>query len=49
MRFNDAVRDYNGGIRMLPWSLVAAIGSFQRKAYFQSEEEARKAPDLEFE
>jgi LemA protein len=46
MRFNDAVRDYNGTIRMLPWSLVAQLGRFQRKAYFRSDEEARSAPDI---
>ena len=48
MRFNDAVRDYNAAIRRLPASLIAHAGSFQRKAYFQSDEEARDAPDLEF-
>lgn len=49
MRFNDAVRDYNGTVRMLPWSLAAAAGSFQRKAYFRSDEEARDAPDLKLD
>lgn len=49
MRFNEAVRGYNGAIRMLPASLVARVGNFQRKAYFRSEEEARNAPDLRFE
>jgi LemA protein len=49
LRFNDAVLDYNGTMRMLPWSLVANLGKFQRKAYFRSEEEARGAPELQFE
>ena len=49
MRFNDAVRDYNARIRMLPWSLVAGLGDFRRKAYFRSEEEARRAPGLDFD
>jgi len=49
MRFNEAVRGYNGAIRMLPASLVARVGNFQRKAYFRTEEEARNAPDLQFE
>jgi LemA protein len=49
MRFNDAVRDYNAKIRMLPWSLAATLGDFRRKAYFRSEEEARHAPDLAFD
>jgi len=49
MRFNDAVRDYNATMRQLPWNLVAGLGSFQRKAYFRSDEEARDAPELGFE
>jgi LemA protein len=49
MRFNDAVRDYNGTMRMLPWNLVAGLGSFQRKAYFRSDEEARSAPDVKID
>lgn len=48
LRFNDAVGDFNGTMRKLPWNLVAGAGSFQRKAYFQSEEEARRAPELNF-
>lgn len=49
MRFNESVRDYNRAIRQLPGALVAQVGSFKRKAYFQSEEEARNAPDLAFD
>jgi LemA protein len=49
MRFNETVRDYNRAIRQLPGALVAQAGSFERKAYFQSEEEARNAPELAFE
>jgi LemA protein len=49
MRFNEAVRDYNRAIRQLPGALVAQVGNFKRKAYFQSEEEARNAPELAFE
>ena len=46
MRFNDAVADYDGTMRMLPWSLVASVGSFKRKAYFRSDEVAKDAPKL---
>jgi len=49
MRFNEAVRDYNRAIRQLPGALVAQVGNFKRKAYFQSEEEARNAPELAFD
>lgn len=47
MRFNEAVGEFNGTMRMLPWSLVASAGSFKRKAYFRSDEEARDAPQLD--
>jgi LemA protein len=46
MRFNKAVRDYNRATRQLPGVLVARAGGFKRKAYFQSAEEARNAPEL---
>ena len=49
MRFNEAVGDFNGMVRMLPWSLVASASSFKRKAYFRSDQEARDAPDLKFD
>jgi LemA protein len=49
IRFNDAVREFNATMRMLPWNLVAGLGGFQRKAYFRSEEEARNAPDIKFD
>lgn len=49
MRFNEAVRAYNGAIRRLPASLVAAIGDFKRKAYFQAEEGAAETPGIVFE
>ena len=48
-RFNDAVGVFNARIRKLPWNLVAGAGKFQRKAYFQAEEGARRAPELEFD
>jgi len=48
LRFNDAVGDFNSTMRKLPWNLVAGAGNFQRKAYFQSEDEARRAPELNF-
>ena len=49
LRFNEAVRDYNAAIRRLPGSLVAQVGSFHRKAYFQAEEGASEAPALQFQ
>jgi LemA protein len=49
MRFNELVGDYNASIRRVPGALVAAVGSFRRKAYFQADSEARNAPDLDFD
>ncbi len=49
MRFKESVRDYNRAIRQLPGALAAQVGNFKRKAYFQSEEDARSAPELEFD
>jgi LemA protein len=49
MRFNEAVRSYNTAIRYLPGSLVASLGNFHRKAYFQSSEEAKLVPALAFQ
>jgi LemA protein len=36
--FNEAVRDYNRSLRVMPGSLVAGIGGFKRKAYFEADE-----------
>lgn len=37
MDFNLSVEEFNSSIRRLPGSLVAGIGNFKRKAYFQTE------------
>lgn len=49
MRFNDEVGRYNAAIRKVPGALVAGLGRFRRKAYFQAEPEAREAPALGFQ
>ncbi|MBT8145446.1 MAG: LemA family protein [Gammaproteobacteria bacterium] len=49
VRFNEAVEEYNQSIRRLPGNLIAGLGGFQRKAYFQADEGADNAPDLNFE
>ncbi|RNC85049.1 MAG: LemA family protein [Winogradskyella sp.] len=48
-RFNKAVEPYNSYIRKFPRSLVANIAGFDKKAYFESEEGADEAPDVEFD
>lgn len=47
MVFNDSVREYNSAIRKLPASLVAGLGNFSRKAYFEAEEGAETAVKVE--
>jgi len=37
MEFNQSVGDYNSAIRRLPGSLIASLGDFKRKAYFEIE------------
>jgi len=48
MQFNEAVNRFNSAIRQMPASLIAGIGDFKRKAYFQSDEGSNKAPELQF-
>lgn len=48
MRFNEAARKYNTMRRGFPNSLIAALGGFGKKTYFQSEPAAEKAPVVKF-
>ena len=47
-RFNDAVGVYNTAIIGFPGNLVAMIGGFKEKAFFQAAEGADKAPEVKF-
>ncbi len=46
--FNEAVRDYNRSLRVMPGSLVAGIGGFKRKAYFEADEETKDNVKVKF-
>lgn len=46
--FNEAVRDYNTAIRTMPTSLVASMGGFKGKSYFEATQGAEKAPEVHF-
>ena len=48
-RFNEAVKPYNSYIRAFPRSFIAKIAGFEKKAYFEAESGAEKAPDVEFD
>ena len=46
--FNDAAREYNVAIRRFPKSIIASVCGFDKKAYFEAEAGAEKAPKVEF-
>ncbi|MEN9939585.1 MAG: hypothetical protein RIR61_392 [Bacteroidota bacterium] len=48
-RFNEQVRTYNSSVKRIPTSLVAAVGGFDARGYFEAEAEAQDAPEVSFE
>lgn len=46
--FNDSARAYNKQIRQFPSSIIARLFGFEKKAYFEAEPGANKAPKVEF-
>ena len=48
MKFNETAQAYNTKIRKFPTSIVAGIGGFQQKPYFEAEAGADKAPKVQF-
>jgi LemA protein len=48
-RFNEQVRTYNSAVKRIPTSLVAAVGGFDARGYFEAEAEAQDAPEVSFE
>ncbi len=47
-RFNDVAKVFNTLIRKFPNNVVAGIGGFVAKPYFQAEEGSKTAPKVEF-
>lgn len=47
-RFNDSARAYNSYIRKFPNNLYANMFGFEKKAYFEAEKGASKAPEVQF-
>ncbi len=47
-RFNEAARSYNTFINQFPQKLYANLFDFEEKAYFEAQEGAEEAPDVEF-
>lgn len=48
MRFNNAAQGYNTSIRKFPTSIIASMGGFERKAYFEAEAGSEQAPNVDF-
>lgn len=46
--FNEAAKEYNTAIRRFPKNILAGIFGFEKKAYFEAEQGAEKAPQVEF-
>jgi LemA protein len=47
-RFNQSAREFNTMIKIIPNNIVAGIGGFNPKAYFEADEGAQQAPKVEF-
>ena len=48
MRFNEAVRDYNTRIKMMPGALVARVMGFKEKAFFEAAQGSETVPKVKF-
>ncbi len=47
-KYNNTVQSYNTNIKMFPRSLIASLFGFDASTYFQIEEDARTAPQVDF-
>ena len=47
-QFNDTAREYNTKVRRFPGNIIASIFGFERKPYFEADEESKHAPKVEF-
>jgi len=48
MRYNEAVGTFNTAIRVFPASIIAGIGGFTGKPFFEAETKAKEVPKVEF-
>ena len=46
--FNGAAKEYNTAIRNFPKNILAGMFGFEKKAYFEAQEGAEKAPEVQF-
>ncbi|MDP4276652.1 MAG: LemA family protein [Bacteroidota bacterium] len=47
-RFNETAQSYNTMIRQFPKNMIAGLCGFEKKAYFEAEAGAEKAPSVQF-
>jgi LemA protein len=47
-RFNEAVGTYNTSTKRFPRNIVASMFDFEEKGYFESDQGAENAPEVEF-
>lgn len=47
-RFNDSVKEYNSYVRSFPNNLLSGMYGFEKKAPFEAEAGAEKAPEVQF-
>ena len=48
-RFNKATKEYNSAIKRIPASIIAGMGGFEARGYFEAEQGAGSAPEVSFE
>src|SRR3990170_136847 len=48
MRFNEAVREYNTRIKLMPGALVARVMGFKEKAFFEAAPGSETVPKVKF-
>ena len=46
--FNEVARSYNTAIRTFPRTIIAGMFGFDKRPYFEAEEGANKAPEVQF-
>jgi len=46
--FNEAAKQFNVRIRRFPSNIIAGMCGFEKKAYFEAEAGANKAPEVQF-
>lgn len=48
MKFNETAKEYNTMIRKFPKNIIASVFGFEKKPYFEAQEGAEKAPEVQF-